>query len=121
LHYAVLMVLFYCGLRRSELCALRNSSLGEERGTKVLRLTGQGNAERLVVVAPTVWEALRHYFLITAKDLFRDEPLFSPIRNIRTGNLRKPLDPSMVYYIVTTYAKKAGIANRVSPHSCRAT
>ena len=27
----------------------------------------------------------------------------------------------MVFYIVTSYAKKEGIANRVSPHSCRAT
>jgi len=27
----------------------------------------------------------------------------------------------MIFYIVTKYARQAGIANRVSPHSCRAT
>jgi integrase len=27
----------------------------------------------------------------------------------------------MIFYIVTKYAKLAGIAHRVSPHSCRAT
>jgi integrase len=27
----------------------------------------------------------------------------------------------MIFYIVTRYAKLAGVANRVSPHSCRAT
>jgi integrase/recombinase XerC len=120
-HYAVLMVLFYCGLRRSELCELRNSSLGEERGHRVLRLRGKGNSERVIVVTPPVWHALRHYFTITRKEIGRDEFLFSPIRNNRTGARDKALDPSMIFYIVTRYAKLAGIANRVSPHSCRAT
>src|SRR5690606_37436192 len=98
----------------------RNSSLGEERGHRVLRLRGKGNAERIIVVVPAVWNALRHYLLITRKDLGKDEPLFSPIRNNRSGVRAKPLDPSMIFYIVTRYAKLAGIANRVSPHSCRA-
>jgi integrase/recombinase XerD len=120
-HYAVLMILFYCGLRRSELCELRNSSLGEERGHRVLRLRGKGNSERVVVVTPPVWSAIRHYCMIVRKDLSRDEFLFSPIRNNRTGERNKGLDPSMIFYIVTRYAKLAGVANRVSPHSCRAT
>ena len=55
------------------------------------------------------------------RDLRRDEPLFSPRRNNRTGVLGKALDPSTVFYIVTRYARTAGVANRVSPHSCRAT
>src|SRR6185312_13425713 len=50
-----------------------------------------------------------------------DEYLFIPLRNNRTGVLNKSLDPSMIFYIVTRYAKLAGISNRVSPHSCRAT
>lgn len=120
-HYAVLMVLFYCGLRRSELCDLRNSSLGKERDQFIFRLRGKGNLERVIVVVPAVWSALQHYFKMTRKALQRDEPLFSPVRNNRTGDRAKPLDPSMIFYIVTKYAKIAGIANRVSPHSCRAT
>jgi integrase/recombinase XerD len=121
LHYAMLMVLFYCGLRRSELCSLRTVSLGEERGQHVLRLRGKGNAERIVVLVPAVWNALRHYFIITVKDPSVDAPLFTPVRNNRTGVKDKPLDPSQVFYVVTRYAKLAGISNRVSPHSCRAT
>jgi site-specific recombinase XerD len=129
-HYAILMILFYCGLRRSELCALRTSSLtvehvrspdGEPRAQKVLRLRGKGNSERLIVLVPAVWNALKHYFLITRKDPTRDQPLFSPIRNNRTGALEKPLDPSMIFYIVRRYSKLAGVQARVSPHSCRAT
>jgi integrase len=35
--------------------------------------------------------------------------------------LEKPLGPNAITYIVTTYAKKAGVLQKVSPHSCRAT
>ncbi|MFZ9595351.1 MAG: tyrosine-type recombinase/integrase [Bdellovibrionia bacterium] len=123
-HYAILMVLFYCGLRRSELCELKTSNLGTERNHRVLRLRGKGNAERLIVLTQPVWNALKHYFYITGRSLEKlgsDDYLFSPLRNNRTGVLNKPLDPSMIFYIVTRYAKLAGIMNRVSPHSCRAT
>ena len=121
LHYAVLMVLFFCGVRRSELCSLRTSQIGLERGHRFLRLQGKGNAERVVVMLPQVWNAIQHYLQITRKDSKLDQPLFSPVRNNRTGNPNKAIDPSMVFYIVTHYAKKSGMKNRVSPHSCRAT
>jgi site-specific recombinase XerD len=122
LHYAVLMVLFYCGLRRSELAALRTSSLGMERNHHVIRLRGKGNAERIIPLITPVWNAITYYAKISRKDLLaHDQFLFSPIRNNRSGVIEKGLDPSMVFYIVTRYARLAGIANRVSPHSCRAT
>jgi integrase len=62
-----------------------------------------------------------HYFAITLKDLSQDQWMLTPVRNNRTGAREKPLDPSQVFYVVTRYAKLAGVANRVSPHSCRAT
>jgi site-specific recombinase XerD len=121
LHYAVLMVLFYCGLRRSEACSLRTTHFGTEREQRVLRLMGKGNKERIIVVIPAVWSALVHYFRITRREFSEPQALFMPIRNNRTQEVKKAIDPSMVFYIVTKYAKLAGIANRVSPHSCRAT
>lgn len=121
LHRAILMVLFYCGLRRSELCELRTSSLGEERGYKVIRLRGKGDKERIIPLKPEVWEAIEYYLKIARKDLKEDQPLFTPNRNNRSGETDKHLDSSMVYYIVTRYSREAGVANRVSPHSCRAT
>lgn len=120
-HYAILMVLFYGGLRRSELCDLRIPHLSRERGHPILKLKGKGNAERIVVLTPPVWNALDHYFKICGRKLGQDLPLFTAIKNNRTGVLLKPLDPSMIYYIVTRYARAAGIHHRVSPHSCRAT
>jgi site-specific recombinase XerD len=120
-HYAILMMLFYCGLRRSELCALRMPNLGKERGHSIVRLVGKGNTERVIVLIPAVANALEYYFKITGRNRMLDQPLFTPIRNNRTGVLLKELDPSMIFYIVTKYAKQAGIVHRVSPHSCRAT
>jgi hypothetical protein len=87
----------------------------------VIRLRGKGNAERIIVLIPPVWNAIKHLFLITRRDISVDQPIFMPIRNNRTQDLNKPLDPSMIFYIVTKYAKLAGVVNRVSPHSCRAT
>lgn len=121
LHYAVLMVLFYCGLRRSELCDLRTSHLQIEKGQRFFRLRGKGNAERIVILVPPVWSAVRHYLQMLRKDPRVDQPLFTPVRNNRSHVLSKPLDPSMVFYIVKKYALLAGVQNRVSPHSCRAT
>ncbi len=121
LHHAVLMVLFYCGIRRAELVSLRTTSLGVEHGHAVIRLRGKGNRERVIPLIQPVQEAILHYFRITGKLPGVDQPLFSPIRNNRTGTRDKPLDGSLVFYIVRKYARLAGVANRVSPHSCRAT
>jgi integrase len=122
LHYAILMVLFYCGLRRSELCSLLNSSVGKERGHHVIRLRGKGNSERVIPLLPAVWNAIRWYRRISFReDIVADEPLFTPVRNNRTGELGKALDPSSIFYIVAKYARLAGVAQKISPHSCRAT
>jgi len=121
LHYAVLMVLFYCGLRRSELCELRTNHITVERGQPILRLRGKGNTERIVALAKPVVNAINHYLRIARKDIRKEQPLFSPVRNNRTGETEKPIDASMVFYIVAKYSKLAGVTNKVSPHSCRAT
>ncbi len=119
LHHAMLMVLFYCGLRRSELCALRTGNLSQERGHRILKLLGKGNTERIVVLVPAVWEAIEHYLHITRRSLSEDQPLFGAIR--AQGIKLRPMDPSYVFYVVRKYARQAGVTQRVSPHSCRAT
>jgi integrase len=123
LHYAVLMVLFYCGLRRSELCSLRTSQLSVERGHRVLRLMGKGGRERIVVLPPAVWNSIRYFFAMTRRNATKGGFLFvaARIRGVLGGMALKPLDPSTVYYLVVKYARQAGIQARVSPHSCRAT
>ncbi len=122
LHYAILLVLFYCGLRRSEVCDLLVEDVSAERGRFILKLIGKGNRERIIPLITPVKSALDYYFFITGRKWDdRDAPLFSPVRNHRTGILKKKLDSSHIFYIVKRYARLAGIKERVSPHSCRAT
>jgi len=121
LHYAILMVLFYCGLRRSELCDLKMNQIQTERGYRFFRLRGKGNSERIVVIREPVWKALEHYAWMNRKALKGEEPVFTPVRNNRSIRVNKPIDSSLVFYIVRKYSRLAGIAHAVSPHSCRAT
>ncbi len=120
-HYAILMMLFYCGIRRSELCSVTTMNIFKEREVYILKLRGKGNRERIIPLIGTVMNAIRYYLFISRRKLIEKGHLFTPIRNNRTGDLKKPLDPSMIYYIVQKYAKLAGIVFQVSPHSCRAT
>jgi len=121
MHYAILTVLFYCGLRRAELCSLRTNQIFKERGYRVFRFEGKGGKERFVPIQPAVWNALKYYFVITSRHPGINQPLFAPIKNNRTKIFNKPVDPSMIYYIVKKTAALAGIQKKVSPHSCRAT
>lgn len=120
-HYAILMMLFYVGLRRSELCSLRTTNFSVESGRRVIKIRGKGNRERVIPLVRAVWNGLVHYFVIARRDPGVDQWLFSPIRNNRTGTVNRALDPSSIFYVVKKYAKMAGIQKRVSPHSCRAT
>jgi integrase len=72
-----------------------------------------------VVLVPAVWEAIEHYLHITRRSLNEDQPLFGAIR--AQGIKLRPMDPSYVFYVVRKYARQAGVTQRVSPHSCRAT
>jgi integrase/recombinase XerD len=121
MHYAILMVLFYCGLRRSECCELKFENIATERNQKILKVKGKGNIERIVVLLPAVDHAIQYYLMICQKSSVYGDYLFTPLHNNRTKSLKKALDPSMIFYLVVKYAKKAGISQRVSPHSCRAT
>ena len=120
-HYAILMILFFCGLRRSELCELRTRQIVRERNRPIVKLRGKGNVERVLVLTDPVWNSIQYCYRISRKRLDVDQYLFSPLRNNRTGEMNKPLDSSAIFYLVRKYAKQAGIQSRISPHSCRAT
>jgi integrase/recombinase XerD len=60
-HQMMLEVCYGCGLRVSELCALRVSDIDGER--ELLRVTqGKGAKDRAVVLSPTLLEHLRTYW-----------------------------------------------------------
>jgi integrase len=96
--------------------------MSSERGHHVLKLRGKGNSERIIPLIAPVLNAIQWYRRITQREKLQPEaPLFAPVKNNRTGELEKHLDPSSVFYIVVKTAKEAGITQKISPHSCRAT
>lgn len=122
LHRAILHSLFYLGLRKGELIALRMGDLDSERGIPVVKVRGKGHRVRVLPLPARVLESIERYLALCGRDRSsKEEPLFTPTRNPRTGRLVKPLNPNAVSYIVVRYARKVGVLKKVSPHSCRAT
>lgn len=112
---AILETLYACGLRVSELIALRRSQFFAEAG--FVRVIGKGDKERIVPIGQQAVKAVQLYL-----DGDRRKQM-----NIATGqedflflNRRgKTLSRVMVFQIVKAAARDAGIEKNVSPHTFR--
>lgn len=117
-HRAVMAMLLYTGVRRSELCRLKVDDLFEKEGKTVVRIKGKGEKERLIVMHLIARNFLIEYLQRTGRDQAEmNEPLFTSPHWRQVAML----SPSGVYRIVRRYACIVGIDRRVSPHSCRVT
>lgn len=121
LHYLVLVLLFYLGLRKSELIAIKLKNFYEQGAHRVLQIHGKGSKVRQIPLTPLITSAISNYISITGKVLTPDDYLLRPVRNNSSGNIEKQIHISTVDWIVIHYTNKAGIKKKVSPHSCRAT
>lgn len=111
---AILEVLYSCGLRVSELCQLKLSSLYLDEG--FIRVEGKGNKERLVPISEKAIKELNFWF---------SERVHIPIKpgnedyvfvSFRRGGA---LTRVMVFYIIKELAERAGIHKGISPHTFR--
>jgi integrase/recombinase XerD len=120
-HRLVIVLLFYLGLRRSELVGLKLSDIFEDRGHVVLRIFGKGGKIRLLPLHPFVQTEIEAYLnelKYQSLEIEADDPLLQAEPQLRS---RQPLDGSTIYRWVQKYAQACDIHKRVSPHSCRAT
>ena len=111
-HFAMVSVLLYLGLRRSEVTGLKWEDLQTGREGVVLNVLGKGSKYRRIPVPKPVVDALK---TITA----------TPSRALECGYIfpsksGSKLDSKQVWRVVRRYCKRAGITV-VSPHSLRAT
>ncbi|MEX2224445.1 MAG: tyrosine recombinase XerC [Candidatus Rokuibacteriota bacterium] len=104
---ALLELLYASGLRVAEGCGLDVDDLDEARHT--VRVLGKGEKERVVPVGETALEALAAYLAMRGR---RRGPLFL---NARGGRLT----PRSAHRIVRARARRAGIGQRVTPHTLR--
>lgn len=112
---AMLELLFSTGLRVSELCGL-NSDIDLSRDD--LSVRGKGDKVRVVFVSDAAKQAVRAY-MKARKDM--EEALFVNIPTVGKSAKTTPsrLTPRSVERIIKTYAAKAGITKKVTPHVLR--
>ncbi|MDX1579054.1 MAG: tyrosine-type recombinase/integrase, partial [Gemmatimonadota bacterium] len=110
---AMLEVLYGCGLRVSELCALRTRDIALEEG--LLRVLGKGSKERLVPVGTDARVAVARYLRESRPRLDRGSSEGRVFLNLRGG----PLSRMGVWKILRRYVERAGIDKRVTPHTLR--
>lgn len=110
---AIIETLFSCGVRVSELCAMRISQIYGQDG--FIRVIGKGNKERLVPIGDKALKDIDTYLAQRRGWNLPHEDADTLFINQRG----KPLSRVMVFYIVKDLASKAGIRKNVSPHTLR--
>lgn len=108
---AIMELLFSTGLRVSELCAL-DSDLDLTRDDFPVR--GKGDKVRVVFISDAAKDAIRTY-LKARKDMH--EALF--VNHAPGNKSNERITPRSVERMMKTYAAKAGITKKVTPHVLR--
>ena len=117
---AILSTLLYHALRREELCKLRVRDFRHaRRGVPHLRVSGKGEKTRYLPLHLGTHELIHDYLEAAGHGADDNGALFRPIRNNRTGELDKALDPDMVYKLVRGYSAELGF--EIGAHAPRAT
>jgi integrase/recombinase XerC len=107
--WAVLLLLYGCGLRVSEATGLKGEIL--PLGT-TLRVTGKRNKTRIVPLIENVKQAIEDYLSLCPFPAMRDEPLF---KGARGG----PLSPALIRRAVQGARGRLGLSERTTPHALR--
>lgn len=120
--YAVISLLYYAGLRRSEVTKLTLQDIDFEEQTLKVR-NGKGNKDGKVFLTPEAVNILKEYleyrekYVEVSKDK-KDMLFVSRQKRERTQDNEKVHD-GMVEWFVKKYSAKAGIKKKVHPHMFR--
>jgi integrase/recombinase XerD len=110
---ALLELMYACGLRASEAIGLEVGDLDLE--DRVLRARGKGSKERVVPVGGAAARAAAAYLERGRPRLVGERPEARLFVNYRGGGLTR----QGLYKIVRRHAVRAGLADRMSPHTLR--
>jgi integrase/recombinase XerD len=112
---AMLEVMYGCGLRVSELCALSTDDIIADG--ELLRVLGKGSKERVVPIGKAAGRALTDYFA-SARDVFtKGDP---SVTTVFVTRLKKPFTRQAVFKMIKERATAVGIdPKRISPHVLR--
>ncbi|MGB1269284.1 MAG: site-specific tyrosine recombinase [Flavobacteriaceae bacterium] len=111
---AIIETLYGCGLRVSELTALKLSDLFFEEG--FIKVTGKGNKERFVPIGPLTQKYINIYRTEVRIHL-NIQPSFED--TLFLNRRGKQLTRAMIFTIVKRLAEKIGLNKNISPHTFR--
>jgi integrase/recombinase XerC len=107
--WAVLLLLYGCGLRVSEATGLMGDVLPMGQ---TLRVTGKRNKTRIVPLLANVREAIEGYLELCPYPPAKGEPLFK-------GSRGGPLSPALIRRVVQGARKRLGLPEKTTPHALR--
>lgn len=110
--WALVVLIFGCGLRISEALSLKNSDIANAPSS--LRIVGKGNKERIVPVLPAVNTAIEKYVKINPFGNNSDDPLFRSVRGL-------PMSARMAEKVVENLRHYLQLPDYVTPHALRHT
>ena len=110
--WALIVLIFGCGLRISEALNLKNKDIANKPQT--LRIVGKGNKERLIPVLPAVYVAMDKYIAIRPFGASADDFVFRSVRGL-------PMSPRMAEKVVEKLRHYLQLPDYVTPHALRHT
>lgn len=106
-HKAILLMLYSCGLRRSELVHMELTDINSKRN--IIKIRGaKGNKDRYVNLAHNMLHLLREYY-----------KAYKPNKYLFEGRNGAPYSYASIGKIVAEAGKRAGILGKVHPHLLR--
>lgn len=110
--WALVMLLFGCGLRISEALGLLNRDIAGAPET--LRIVGKGSKERIVPVLPAVYNAIKKYIELRPFGNAPEDELFRSVRGL-------PMSARMAEKVVEKLRHYLQLPDYVTPHALRHT
>ena len=110
--WALVVLIFGCGLRISEALSLKNRDVMNTPDS--LRIVGKGNKERIVPVLPAVNTAIKKYMELNPFGVRDIDPLFRSVRGL-------PMSPRMAEKVVENLRHYLQLPDYVTPHALRHT
>lgn len=110
--WALIVLIFGCGLRISEALSLKNRDIANN--PESLRIIGKGNKERIVPVLPAVNVALDKYVKARPFGHAPEDPVFRSVRGL-------PMSPRMAEKVIEHVRKYLQLPDYVTPHALRHT
>ena len=110
--WALVTLLFGCGLRISEALSLRNSDIAG--APESLRIVGKGAKERVVPVLPAVYTAIKKYTELRPFGNAASDELFRSVRGL-------PMSARMAEKVIEKLRNYLQLPDYVTPHALRHT